>query len=86
MKKSYLVFLFAVFSVLAVALFCCKANKNTDYNLDFENIDAQTKLPVGWGLGNVVNSDIPTDSSLSAYKIDATIKQNGRYSLLIDWT
>lgn len=74
--------------VLATAsmLLSCNTHAQTKYNFDFEQLDNATHMPTGWGLGNVRNAAIATDSSAAGYKVDASIKQHGNYSLLIDWT
>ena len=72
---------------LLIALIICIANMSCaqPYNLDIEQIDARTGLPKGWGMGNVINGALPKDKTLSCYKVDSTIKQQGKYSLLVDW-
>ena len=77
--------LLALLIICFIALSGCAQTKN-NYNLDFEEINSGTGLPVGWGMGNIKSSDIPNDSTLKAYKADASMAQHGKYSLLIDWT
>ena len=64
----------------------CVAQIKTDYNLDFEELNKTTGLPKKWGLGNIVNSAIPNDTTIGAYRIDSLITEHGKYALLIDWT
>jgi putative CocE/NonD family hydrolase len=75
-----------VFLILCFAALPCIAQRKADYNLDFEELNKNTGLPKKWGLGNIVNSAIPSDSTVDAYKTDSLINEHGKYSLLIDWT
>ncbi len=70
-------------AIFFYSTFCFSQTKDV-YNLDFEKVNVKTGLPVGWGLGNVSDSTIPDDVSVSAYKLDANTKQAGKYSLLMD--
>jgi hypothetical protein len=89
--KNYLL-LFCLFSI---ALVSCNnkvidnkqkaIDNNQNYNLNFEDINLDTHLPTGWGVDNIENDKIPADSTLCAFSIDTQVKQNGKYSLLIDW-
>ena len=76
-------FLFLMFCIAAIP---CVAQTTGKYNLDFEELNGNTGIPKGWGLGNIVNASVPKDSSLQAYKVDSVIKETGKYSLLIDWS
>lgn len=80
-KPAFLLVACIVFNTLHLL-----AQTNNNYNLDFEQIDSVTHLPKSWGCGNIKNSNVPHDSSISAYKADSEEKQHGKYSLLIDWT
>jgi len=71
---------------LCFATVACFAQSKTIYNLDFEQLDAKTGMPAGWGMGNISTADLPTDSTAAAYILDKSVKQNGNYSLLIDWS
>jgi len=64
----------------------CKTQAQKKYNLDFEQLGNNTHLPTGWGLGNITSTEYVQDSSAIAFKVDSLVKQNGKYSLLIDWT
>lgn len=72
--------------ILMLLGFTGYVHAQVSYNLDIESINQQTGLPMGWGLGNVRNSDIPNDKTLAAYRADTTVKQNGRYSLCTSWS
>ncbi len=60
--------------------------EDINYNLDLEKVNSETKLPIGWGFGNISKATLPNDSSSAAYLLDNVNKKQGDYSLLIDWS
>ena len=79
--------LFALFSLAAIS---CAAPNNRSYNLDFEELDAHTGMPVGWAFGSVTGQNpargVVKDGTTDAYIVDSLVHEHGKYSLLIDWT
>ncbi|MBX2904861.1 MAG: hypothetical protein KF744_02405 [Taibaiella sp.] len=64
---------------------CNPSDKKVTYNLDVEELSITKRLPVDWGLDNVVGEGMPEDSTLQALSADSVVKQHGRYSLCMDW-
>lgn len=64
-------------------LACSCGHAQPSYNLDFEQLN-EDRLPKGWGMGNITGR--PTLPDTAHYRLDATHKQHGAYSLLIDWS
>ncbi len=72
--------------ILLVYLLAHRERKGKDYNLDFEQTDPKTHLPLDWGFGPMNKYGLPTDKSYAAYHLDSVNTHHGKYAVCIDWT